>query len=270
MGDRDLLKIERQGHIAWLTLNRPEKRNALNMAFFPKLLERITQLDKDPEVRVVVIKAEGRSFSVGMDLGEASSGDLFKVGSVADRERLRRKIIEMQEYVNIIEMCRKPVIAAVHGHCLGGGLDIITACDIRIASTDAIFSIAETRIAIIADMGTLQRLPAIIGQGWFRELALTGRFFTADEALQMGLVTRICENRDKLNEEAGKLAEEIAANSPLTVQGTKDVMNYTRDNGVYPGLEYTAQKNAAMLVSEDLREAFQAFMEKRPPKFRGR
>ena len=270
MGDTDLLKIEKKGHIAFLTLNRPEKRNALNMAFFPRLHELVSQVDEDTEVRVVVIRAEGPSFSLGMDLAEASGGDLFTVGSVADREQLRRKILQMQEYVNIIERCRKPVIAAVHGHCLGGGLDIITACDIRIASKDAIFSIAETRIAIIADMGTLQRLPTIIGQGWFRELALTGRFFTADEALQMGLVTRICENRDKLNEEAQKLAEEIAANSPLTVQGTKDVMNYTRDNGVYPGLEYTAQKNAALLVSEDLNEALQAFMEKRPPKFKGR
>lgn len=270
MGDSDLLKIEKKGHIACLTLNRPEKRNALNMAFFPKLYELVSQVDEDTEVRAVVIKAEGPSFSLGMDLAEASSGDIFTVGSVADREQLRRKIIQMQEYVNIIERCRKPVIAAVHGHCLGGGLDIITACDIRIASRDAIFSIAETRIAIIADMGTLQRLPAIIGQGWFRELALTGRFFTADEALQMGLITRICENRDKLNEEAQKLAKEIAANSPLTVQGTKDVMNYTRDNGVYPGLQYTAQKNAALLVSEDLNEAFQAFMEKRPPEFEGR
>jgi len=270
MNDNDLLKVERDGHIAWLILNRPEKRNALNMAFFPRLSELVAQLDEDPEVRVVVIKAEGRSFSVGMDLAEASSGDLFAGAGVDDRERLRRKIIEMQENVNIIERCRKPVIAAVHGHCVGGGIDIITACDIRIASKDAIFSIAETRIAIIADVGTLQRLPTIIGQGWFRELALTGRFFTAAEALQMGLVTRVCEDRETLYTEARKLAEEIAANSPLTVQGTKDVINYTRDNGVYPGLDYVAQKNAAVLVSEDLMEAFQAFMQKRPPKFKGK
>ena len=270
MNDQDLLNVEKEGSIAWLILNRPEKRNALNMAFFSKLSKLMVQLDDDPEVRVVIIKAEGPSFALGMDLDEASEQSMLQIAGVDDREKLRRKIIELQESMNVIERCRKPVIAAVHGHCVGGGIDIISACDIRIASRDAIFSIAETRMAIIADMGTLQRLPTIIGQGWFRELALTGRFFNADEAFGMGLITRLCENRNELYIEAKKLAEEIAANSPLTVQGTKDVINYTRDNGVYPGLEYTAQKNAALLVSEDLKEAFRAFMEKRPPQFKGR
>ena len=176
----------------------------------------------------------------------------------------------LQESVNLIERCRKPVIAAVHGYCIGGGIDMTSACDIRMASKDAMFAIAETKVAITADMGTLQRLPSIIGQGWTRELALSGRFFTAAEALQMGYVTRVCEDRESLYEEARKLALEIAANSPLAVEGTKDVLNYSRDNGIYPGLDYVAQKNAVLLPSEDLGEALKAFQEKRAPEFKGK
>ena len=125
-------------------------------------------------------------------------------------------------------------------------------------------------MAVVADLGTLQRLPHIIGHGWFRELALTGRDFTAEEALNMNLITRLCEDRDSLYEEAKKLAHEIAACPPLTVQGVKDVILYSRDNGIYPGLEYVAQKNSAILPSEDLMEAFNAFMEKRSPEFKGK
>jgi enoyl-CoA hydratase len=162
------------------------------------------------------------------------------------------------------------VIAAIHSHCIGGGVDLISACDIRLAAADTIFSIRETRMGIIADLGTLQRLPYIIGQGWFRELALTGRDFSADEALQMRLITRICENREQLYAEAQKLAVQISALPPLAVQGVKDVINYSRDNGVDAGLHYVAQKNAAALPSEDLMEAVTAFMEKRDPVFKGK
>ncbi len=144
-----------------------------------------------------------------------------------------------------IEKCRKPVIAAIHGHCIGGGVDLTSACDIRIAAKDAIFSIRETRIGIIADIGSLQRVPHIIGQGWFRELALTGRDWTAEEALKMGYITRLCENSQALFEQARTLAEEIASLAPLAVQGIKEVANYSRDHGIQQGLEYVAQRNAA-------------------------
>ena len=147
---------------------------------------------------------------------------------------------------------------------------MICACDIRMATADAIFSIRETRMGIIADVGTLQRLPHIIGHGWFRELALTGRDFTAPEALQMGLVTRICNDTAALYEEAENLAAQIAACPPLTVQGTKEVILYSRDNGIEAGLQYVAQKNAAASPSEDLTEAVSAFMEKRKPVFKGK
>ena len=260
-------KVEIEGHIAWLILSRPDKRNAMGLDFFSALTEHFRAFDSNPDVRVVVIKAEGKSFTVGLDLMEA--GAILNDSTAAGREILRQKLTELQQSMNAIEQCRKPVIAAVHSHCIGGGIDLLTACDIRIATADTLFSIRETRIAIIADLGTLQRLPGIIGGGWFRELALTGRDFTAEEALQMGFITRVCKDREGLDAAARELAVQIAGNAPLTVQGVKDVILYSRDNGVYPGLQYVAQKNCAQLPSEDLMEAVTAFMEKRDPEFKG-
>ena len=268
MSTKQSISVDMDGHVAWLNLCRPERRNAMGMAFFQELTDHFRRFDEDSHVRVVVIRAEGKSFTAGLDLMEA--GTLLGGKGADDRDKLRKKIMELQESNNVVERCRKPVIAAVHGHCIGGGVDLLSACDIRLASADALFSIRETRIAIVADLGTLQRLPHIIGQGWFRELALTGRDFTAAEALQMGFITRLCENREALIEAAGNLAREIAGLAPLTVQGVKDVINHSRDNGVYPGLAYVAQKNAATLPSEDLVEAVTAFMEKRDPVFHGK
>jgi enoyl-CoA hydratase len=268
MSENKSMDLEVDGHVAWLTLCRPERRNAMGMAFFKELTDHFRRFDEDPAVRAVVIRAAGKSFTAGLDLMEA--GAMLTGKGADDRERLRKKILDLQESNNAVERCRKPVIAAVHGHCIGGGVDLLSACDIRLASADALFSIRETRIAIIADLGTLQRLPHIIGQGWFRELALTGRDFTADEALQMGFVTRVCDDREALIRAADDLAKAIAAMAPLAVQGVKEVINYSRDNGVYSGLAYVAQKNAATLPSEDLMEAVTAFMEKREPVFHGK
>ena len=262
------LKVEKSGHVAWLVLNRPQQRNTMTMEFFEEITRCFEEFDADPEVRVVVVRAEGKSFTAGLDLVAAQV--LLGDGSAVYRDWLYRKIKELQASMTAIEKCRKPVIAAIHGHCIGGGVDLTSACDIRIASQDAIFSIRETRIAIIADIGTLQRLPYIIGQGWYRELAMTGRDFTAEEALRMGYITRLCPDRQALLEEAGKLAEEIAGLSPLAVQGVKEVANYTRDHGLHQGLEYVAQKNASVVPNEDMMEAVAAFLEKRTPMFKGR
>jgi len=267
MDKKDPFRIKQDGHIVWFTLNRPEKLNSMDFAFFEGITGYFEKFDKDPQIRAIIINAEGKGFTAGLDLAEA--GALLGNGSAASRDITYRKIIELQESMNIIERCRKPVIAAVHGHCIGGGVDLLCVCDIRIASKDAVFSIRETRIAITADLGTLQRLPCIIGDGWFRELALTGRDFSANEALQTGFITRICENKEELEKEAFKIASSIAENPPLAVQGVKEVILFSRDNGVYPGLKFVAQKNSAMLPSEDLIEAVGAFMEKRKPVFKG-
>jgi len=267
MSKGEIFRIEKDQGIVWFTLNRPEKLNTMNMAFFDDLLHHFREFDADDDVRAVVIKAEGKGFTAGIDFMELVG--LIQGEGARFRSKLAKEISRLQESINAVEKCRKPVIAAIHGHCIGGGVDLITACDIRLASRDAVFSIRETRVAIVADLGTLQRLPYIIGHGWFRELALTGRDFTAQEALDMGLVTRLTDDRDSLYAEAEKLARQIASCSPLAVQGVKEVILYSRDNGVYPGLDFVAQKNSAILPSKDLMEAFTAFMEKRPPKFVG-
>ena len=268
MDNESFLKLEKEGSVAWLVLNRPEQRNTMTMEFFQEIRRHFEELDANPDVRVIVIRAEGKSFTAGLDLVAAQA--LLGDGSAVYREWLRRKILELQASMTAIEKCRKPVIAAIQGHCIGGGVDLTSACDIRIAAKDAIFSIRETRIGIIADIGTLQRVPYIIGQGWFRELALTGRDWSAEEALKMGYITRLCEDSNALFEEARKLAEEIASLAPLAVEGIKDVANYSRDHGVQQGLEYVAQKNAAVIPNEDMIEAVSAFLEKRKPRFKGR
>ena len=268
MSQSNQFNVDQEEHIAWLTLNRPAKRNVMGTTFFKELSDHLEKFNRDPAVRVVVIKAEGRSFTAGTDLNEAAS--LLSGEGADQREETRMKILALQEGLTKIEKCRKPVIAAIHSHCIGGGVDLISACDIRLATKDAVFSIRETRMGIIADLGTLQRLPFIIGHGWFRELALSGRDFTAAEALQMGLITRVCEDRAELYVQAKILAARIAECPPLTVQGVKDVILYSRDHGIDSGLNYVAQKNTAALPSEDVVEAVAAFMEKRKPVFKGK
>ncbi|MFZ0240672.1 MAG: crotonase/enoyl-CoA hydratase family protein [Desulfobacterales bacterium] len=260
--------LEKTAGIAWLTLNRPEKHNAMDADFFEFLRQHFRQLDDDGDVKVVVIKAAGESFSAGTDL--ASAAKMVGGGAADERQKLHRKILDLQAAVSAVEQCCKPVIAAIHGYCIGGAVDLICACDIRIAESAALFSIREARMGIIADLGTLQRLPRIVGEGRARELAFSGRDFSATEACAMGLVSRVCEGRQSLHDAAETLARQIADNPPLTVMGVKDVFNYSRDHGVEAGLRYVAQKNAALLLSEDLAEAFSAFREKRKPQFKGK
>ena len=156
-------RVEREGHIAWLVLDRPEKRNAMGIAFYDGLAEHFAAFDEDPEVRVVVIRAEGKSFTTGTDLGEL--GSMYNQMDAGTREKMRLMILKAQGGMNQIEKCRKPVIAAVHSHCLGGGVDLLSACDIRIATADAVFGVREVKVAFIADVGTLQRLPHMSATG---------------------------------------------------------------------------------------------------------
>jgi enoyl-CoA hydratase len=172
--------------------------------------------------------------------------------------------------VTRVQTCRKPVIAAVRGWCIGGGLDLIAACDIRLCSADARFSLREAKMAIVADIGSLQRLPPIIGEGYTRELAYTGKDIDAQRALRIGLVNEVHDSADELLAAARALAGEIAANAPLAVQGSKRVLNETQGKTVEEGLRYVALWNAAYLHTNDLSEAMRAFIEKRPPQFKGK
>ena len=261
--------------VATLVLDRAEKRNALGPAFWSDLPRFMAHFDDDEDVRCVVIAAAGPHFSVGLDLssfgalGEAGSGGA--AGHVAANRATYESILRMQGSVSAVAACRTPVIAAVHGYCIGGGVDLIAACDIRLAADDAIFSVRETKIAIVADLGSLQRLPRLIGAGHVAELALTGKDIDAERARAIGLVNDVyIGGADAVRKAAVDLALEIAANSPLAVQGTKAVLAANDGRTVAEGLEFVAWWNALYLHSDDLREAMTAFFEKRPPRFTGR
>lgn len=255
--------------IAFLYLNRPEKRNSMNWPFWRDLPQVVAELEQDPDIRAVILAGKGKSFSMGLDLEEFQQQFHETIhGDTADgRQRLHQLILDMQSGFNAIAQSKKIYIAAVHKHCVGGGLDLITACDIRLASRDARFSLRETAVAIVADMGSLNRLPGIIGQGNTRMMALTGGDFAAEKALTMGLVSEIYADANKLLKESEQLATTIAANPRLAVQGTKEILNYMDNHSVADGLHYVAAWNAAFLDSQDFRELLAAFRQKRKPHF---
>ena len=266
----DVLTIERSGHIATLWLDRPEARNAMGTAFFADLPGAVAALDADDEVRVIVVAARGPHFSVGLDLKQMSlSGGGSGTSQATKASRFRVTLKEMQAGITALANSEKATIAIVHGYCIGGGVDLITACDLRYASADAIFSVRETKIAIVADLGSLQRLPAIIGQGFVNELALTGRDVTAARAASMGLVNEVGATEAEATTIAMGVAAEIAANSPLVVAGTKAVLAAGEYQTVEQGLDFVGVWNAGFLASADLGEAMTAFIEKRPPNFTG-
>lgn len=279
-----VVTVEHHDHVARVWLDRAAARNAMGLAFFAELPGALERLAADPSVRAVLIAARGPHFSVGLDLKEmgnlmASGGPTEAAGDdggggtkpspAASAMATRRSVHAMQRAITAVAECPVPVVAAVHGYCIGGGIDLITACDIRLASADAVFSVRETRMAIVADLGTLQRLPRIVGPGHAAELAYTGRDIDAAWAERIGLVNHVLPDVDTLQRAADELAGSIAANPPLTVQGTKAVLAASADRTVAEGLDYVATWNAGMLRSADLTEAVAAFMEKREPRFTG-
>ncbi|MFC8934066.1 crotonase/enoyl-CoA hydratase family protein [Rhodococcus sp. NPDC057135] len=264
--------VEREDNIAQVTLIGPSKGNAMGPDFWSELPEIFADLDADPEVRAIVIAGSGKHFSFGLDL-PAMSGEFGAVladkAQAGPRTKFHDMIKRMQSGINAVADCRKPVVAAVQGWCIGGGVDLITAADIRYASADAKFSIREVKVAIVADMGSLARLPAIIGDGHLRELALTGKDIDAARAEKIGLVNDVFEDADAVLAAARETAKEIALNPPLVVHGIKDVLDHTRSASVNDSLRYVAAWNAAFLPSQDLTEAITAVFQKRPPVFQG-
>jgi enoyl-CoA hydratase len=267
--------------VATLWLDRAEARNAMGVDLWRDLPRAMAVLSADTSVRVVVIAAQGPHFSVGLDLkamgstltagGDPGGGTHSAPASMAARARSSRtEVLRLQDAITAVARCPKPVIAAVHGYCIGGGVDLIAACDIRLASSDAVFSVREAKVAIVADLGSLQRLPAIINAGHLAELAYTGKDISAERAKEIGLVNDVAADVEGVHKAARALAAEIAANSPIAVQGTKAVLAANEGRTVAEGLDYVATWNAGMLASDDLVEAMTAFMEKRPPKFTGR
>jgi len=250
---------------AILYLNRPDKLNAMNWPFWRDLPCVVDDLEKDPEVRVVILAGRGKSFSVGIDAFEffMTNQETLAGATPACREKFYDLILQMQEGFNHMTRGNNIYIAAIHRHCIGAGLDLSSACDLRLASQDATFSLRETKIAIVADMGSLNRLPNIIGQGNTRMLALTGRDISAAEALRMGLINALYENQEALMKGALNLAREINSNADNAVRGTKKILNYMEDHSVDDGLKFVAAWNSAFFNTVEVQKAFQRSMEGR-------
>ena len=263
------LEIEKNGHVATLWLNRPEKLNAMSEDIWADIPLAMDDLDADEDVRVVVLAGRGPAFTVGIDVNLLATLQPSGPSPAAGNKELYRTIKRLQETVSAFAKTAKPVIAAVHGYCLGGGANLISACDIRLASVDAVFSIRETKMGLVADIGALQRLPAIVGNGVTTEMALTGADYPASWALEKGLVTKVFDDRDGLMEGAHELARQIAANSPLVTQGIKRIIQSNDGRTVEQSLDYMAQWNSSFLISNDLMEAMNAFLEKRDPDYTG-
>ena len=264
------LRVTLDNHVATVRLNRADKANAMNAAMWQEIRQAFQWVDETPEARVAVLQAEGKYFTAGIDL-QMMMGLGAQVADDCEgrqREKLRRVILDLQDTLTSLERCRKPVLAAIHGGCIGGGIDLITCADMRYASEDASFTIKEIDIGMVADVGTLQRLPKLIGQGITRELAYTGRVFGAQEAREIGLLNRVFATREALYEGVQAIAASIAAKSPLSIRGTKEMLNYARDHSVADSLNYIATWNAAMLQSKDLVAAMTASMARQVPQFK--
>jgi enoyl-CoA hydratase len=266
----DTLSVSVEEHIATVRLNRPDKMNAMNLQMWHDIRSAFQWVDATPEVRVAVLEGEGKAFTSGIDL-QMMMGLGAQIQNDCDgrtRESLRRVILDLQDTLTSLERCRKPVLAAVHGACIGGGIDLITCADMRYCSADAWFSIKEIDIGMTADVGTLQRIPRLIGDGMARELAYTARKVDAAEAREMRLVNRVFDTPEALHAGVREIAAQIAAKAPLAIRGVKEMIGFARDHTVADGLNYNATWNAAMLMSADLQEAMMSNMAKRAPSFK--
>jgi enoyl-CoA hydratase len=254
-------------HVATVAMARIDALNALSLDFASEIASIFRELSDNDEVRCIIFSSSARIFCAGLDLKQAADGDHSSAKGVLDTIGKSQPLFDC---CNAIEECSKPVIAAVHGKCIGGGLDMISACDIRLCTEDAVFCLKEANIGLVADMGVLQRLPMIVGQGFARQMAYTAANYSARDAEKMGLVNDVLPDQAALTASARKLAEQIAANAPLALKCTKEVLNFSRYVNVYEGMALAIQKNATLLMSEDLKEAMMSFLERRPADFKGR
>ncbi|MFT7287956.1 MAG: enoyl-CoA hydratase [Halieaceae bacterium] len=270
-----VLTLEITDHVATLWLDRPEKRNAMSAEIIADLPRAMSAIAEQDVIRAVVIAARGKSFCVGLDLsgligGSQSQQADEQVSGATASLRQMKVTRDFQKAISAVAECPVPVIAAIHSHCIGAGVDLVTACDIRLAAADALFGVRETKIGIVADVGTLQRLPAIVSAGHVAELAYTGKDINAARAEKIGLVNDVYPDADAVYTAALEVAAEIAANAPLAVRGTKFILqqseNLTTEQSLLLNGLWTM---ATTLNSNDLGEAMQAFVEKRPANFTG-
>ena len=252
-----------EDHIAHVVMNRPDEFNSMTRLFWKELPEIVKEIDKNAQARVILLTGEGKHFSSGMDLANFSSnGSDKKKDPARMRETFYHEILELQDTFTALEECRLPTIAAIQGACVGGGIDMVTACDMRYCSSDAFFKIAEVDIGLAADVGTLQRLPSLIPIAAVRELAYTGRKFDAVEAKTLGMVNEVFESYEELMIEVEKIAQTIASKSPLVTRVIKKQINYARDHSVQDSLDYHAAWNSSLLSGRDMEVAMTSYMNK--------
>jgi len=266
-----LVTYRRDGHIGFLTLNRPEKRNALSLASWNALEAAISEAQEDNELRVLLLAGAGKSFCAGLDLSPDNELIPMITGPASASQKLRfyNEVKRLQAIHTRLERLKIPTIAAIHGHCLGAGLELALCSDIRVCSEDAVFALPEASLAIITDVGGLQRLPRVVGPGHAREIAFRAHRFDARRAEAIGLVNEVFGDKQILDERALDMAREIAANPPLAVQGAKDVFLYNEEVPMDQALDFNAARSSMIMPSEDLLEAFTAYMQKRKGNFKG-
>lgn len=269
MNTYQTFNIKTEGKVAIVSFNRPDKANCLNAKAWKEMKAIFEELDATPAVRAIILTGEGKHFTAGIDVSMLMNVTQFEGEGCESRKReaFNANLQHLQDCVSAIEKCRKPVLAAIDNACIGGGIDISCACDMRYATEQAYFSIKEIDWGMVADLGTLQRMPKIVPYGIVAELAYTGRKFGAQEAQQIGFVNRVFPDKETLMEEVMQLAQMIASKSPVSIRGTKEMLLYTRDHDVNDALNYQKIWNAAMIMSADLMEAGMANMQKRKAEF---
>jgi len=263
------LEVTVENHIAHIKLNRPDALNAMNIDFWQELPVAVREIDQQAEARVIVISSTGKHFSAGMDLSVFTSSNSIPMSGDPSRmaENLRRAVLQLQETFNVLEDARIPVLAAIHGGCIGGAIDMVSACDSRYCTEDTFFTIKETQLGMTADLGTLQRLPHLIPQGIMRELAYTGRNFDAAEAKDIGLINKVFTSHEAMLEGVMEVAQLIAQQSPVAVAGCKEMINYSRDHSVADSLKYMATWQSGMFRPQDMMKCFAAKAQKTTPEF---
>jgi enoyl-CoA hydratase len=265
----DFFQLTTEGHIAHLQLNRPERLNTMAPPFFPALRDAVQALNDSGEVRVLVISSTGKHFCAGMSLDVFGGGGSGAMDTQTSRTRLsfQESLRRLMGCFDVLDDVRFPIICAIQGGCVGGGLDLASACDIRLCTADAFFTVQEIHIGMAADLGVLQRLPKIVPQGVAREMAYTGDRVPAERALAVGLVNAVLPDATALLAHAMKLAQSIAAKSPLAMAGTKLSINYTRDHGTAAALQQMTLLQSAIFDTTEMKEAIAAWKDKRNGEF---
>ena len=263
----ETLVLHLEDHILEIKLNRPDSANAVNQPMWVELQAAFEWADRTAEVRAVILSGEGKHFCAGIDLSMFAGMATVHEDPSRANEAFVEHVQGLQRNLQSLRICRKPVLAATHGACIGAAIDMICYADMRYCAVETRFCVKEIDIGIVADVGTLQNLPGLMPDGLVRELALTGRYMDAEEAKESGFITRVYADREALMTGVRDIARQLAEKTPLGVRGTKRVLNYTRDHTVEDGLEYVALWNAAMMSKIDVEEAMTAKLEKRLPKF---